>query len=80
MPLSLSSTDKVASILLSLQLNDRPIEYLDEYNNRINKVSTADIQRVAKRVLDPENLLTVMVGQPDNLENTKVIESLNNVE
>lgn len=80
MPLSLTSTDKVASILLSLQLNERPINYLDNYSERINNVTTSDIQKVAKRVLNPENLLTVMVGKPEGLENTTSVESLPNVE
>ena len=80
MPLSLTSTDKVASTLLSMQLNDRSINYLDGYATRINHVTVEDIQRVAKRILNPENMLTVMVGQPTNIENTTTIESLSNVE
>lgn len=79
MPLSLTSTDKVANTLLSLQLNERPIDYLDSYAMRINKVTTTDIQKVAKRVLNPDMLVTVMVGQPKNLKDIKEIEMLPNV-
>ena len=80
MPLSLTSTDKVSGILLNMQLNDRDIDYLDYYKSRINAVMPDDIQRVAKKLLTPDNMLTVMVGQPDNIDNFETIESLPNVE
>ena len=80
MPLGLTSTDKIASVLLSLQLNERSLNYLDELKNNINKVTTDDLTRVAKRVLDPSKLLTVMVGQPKNIENAIELKELPNVE
>jgi zinc protease len=80
MPLSLTSTDKVSGILLNMQLNDRQIDYLDHYKSHINAVTREDIQRVAKNLLTPNKLLTVMVGQPENLDNIETIESLPNVE
>ncbi len=80
LPLALTSTDKIANILLSLQLNDRSIDYLDNYANNINKVTEVDIQNIANRVLKPEGALTIMVGQPENIENFKSVEKLNNVE
>lgn len=80
MPLSLTSTDKVSSILLSLQLDGRPINYLDGYVERINNVTIQDIQKVSKRVLNPDKLVTILVGKPENLNNSIKIESLPNVE
>ncbi len=80
LPLALTSTDKIANILLSLQLNERDITYLDSYADQINAVTKKDIQNVAKRILTPEKMLTIMVGQLQNIENIIKIEKLNNVE
>lgn len=80
LPLALSSTDKIANILLSLQLNDRKIDYLDNYATNINAVTAQDITTVAKRILKPESAITVMVGQPEIIENIIEVKDLNNVE
>ena len=79
MPLSLTSTDKISSILLSMQLNERPITYLDTLANKINRVTIEDIQRVATDLLQSDNLTTIMVGQPENITDTVKIEKLPNV-
>jgi len=80
LPLSLTSTDKISTILLSLQLNDRSINYLDEFSTKINKVTVEDIQRVAADLLDAEKLTTILVGKPENIENIIKIDELQNVE
>ncbi len=84
LPLSLTSTDKIASILLNLQLNNRPIDYLDKYATSINAVDTNDIQRIAQKVFTNQKTINVMVGKPQiNDTMTGVlekIEGLNNVE
>lgn len=80
MPLSMTSTDKVANILLNLQLDDRDISYLDKFKTGINNVTVQDVQRVAKRVFKPDNLLTILVGKPENIEKFENIEKLKNVE
>ena len=81
MPLGLTSTDKISSTLLSLQLNKRDINYLDNLKRNINKVTIEDLENVAKRLYNPENFLTMMVGNPAPLE-TNIIElkDLPNVE
>lgn len=80
MPLSLTSTEKVANILLSLQLNERPIDYLDTYISKISSLTTQDIQNIARRLLIPDNLVTVMVGNIEKTQNTTIIEKIPNVE
>jgi zinc protease len=80
MPLSLSSSSKIANILLSLQLNDRPIDYLDTYNKKINAVTAQDVQKIAQRLLNQDNMMYVMVGKPEKITNYKIVESLSNVE
>ena len=80
MPLSLTSTDKVSGILLGLQLNERPIDYLDNFAGKINAVTIQDIQNVAKRLFDTAKMTTIMVGQPEGFDSLKKIETLPNVE
>jgi zinc protease len=80
MPLALSSTDQIASIALTLLMNGFPMDYLDNYADRINAVTAEDVQRVATRVLKPESMLTVLVGKPTGIENAIVVESLPNVQ
>lgn len=80
MPLALSSTDQIASIILNLRVDGVPIDYLDHYADKINAVTAADIQRVADRILKPENMVTVLVGKPENISNTIKVEKLPNVE
>jgi zinc protease len=79
MPLALSSTDQIAGLMLNLRVEGVGIDYLDGFAEKINAVSAADIQRVAKRVLNPDAMVTVLVGQPKEIENATTIESLPNV-
>lgn len=80
MPLSLTNTDSIAGLVRSLQLNKRPIDYLDTYPEKIQSVTAEDIQRVAKRLLDPEKLTIVMVGEPEEIDDFIIKDSLPNVE
>lgn len=64
LPLSLTATDKIARLLLSLQLDDLPADYLDQRETGIRAATIADVQRVARRVLSPESFVTIMVGKP----------------
>lgn len=80
MPLALTSKDKIANLLLSMQMRNRPIDYLDHYAAKINTVSAEDIQRLAQEVFTPENLSIVLVGHPENIKADKIIEVIPNVE
>ena len=79
LPLGLSSTDKIAGILLSLQLDNRDINYLDHYKKNIEAVTIDDVQKVAQRLLNSNKILTLMVGQPENIENFIELKNLPNV-
>lgn len=79
MPLSLTSSESIAEVILGMQVNDLPIDYLDTYKDTINAVNAEDIQRVAKNVLDPAKAVTILVGKPTNLTHVEVIKELPNV-
>ena len=80
LPLSLTSTNSIASVLLSLQLDNLPIDYLDKRTEKIQAVQINDIQTVAKRLLDKDSMTTVIVGSPQGIENAEEITDLPNVE
>jgi len=85
LPLSLTSTDKISGLMLSLLRDDLPIDYLDKREKAIQNMALSDISSVAKRLLSPSEFVTVLTGQPpqDTLEwlgDITVIETLPNVE
>ncbi|CAO3418439.1 M16 family metallopeptidase [Azospirillum doebereinerae] len=73
-PLQLGSTQSIARTLLQVQRDRLGIEYLGQRDRYINAVTQDDIRRVAKRLLDPATLLTVLVGRPEGVTPTKTVE------
>jgi len=65
--LELTSTDDISGTLNGLQQDGFDAGYINRRNAYINAVTVADIRRVAARLLKPENLTTVLVGQPKNV-------------
>ncbi len=80
MPLMLSSTKAIAELLMGMQLDKKPLDYLDGHKARIEAVTTADVQRVARRLLDPAAVTWVAVGQPENLKADKIYDVLPHVD
>lgn len=80
MPLALTSTESVANVVLGLRAAGQPIDYLDHYAANIRAVTPADIQRVAKRILKPEAMTTVLVGKPVNIPTAQTVKELPNVQ
>lgn len=73
-PLTLDSTNRIAGVLVAIQLNDLGIDYIDRRNEYIEATTVADIARVAKRLLKPELLDVVVVGQPEGLAATPPVD------
>lgn len=69
-PLRFDGNDKIARILVGMQLDDLPISYIATRNAKIEALSVEDLNRVAKRLLKPENLRFVVVGEPVGLQST----------
>ena len=51
-----------------MQFSNLPIDYLNDRADLINAVTEDDIKRVAQKLLDPEKLIVVVAGKPENLE------------
>ena len=69
-PLRMNSSRRIAGMLVAIQLEDLGIDYIDRRASLIDAVTAADIRRVAKRILDPDGLAVVVVGQPIGIEST----------
>jgi zinc protease len=67
-PLTFTSTDRLAALLMQLRTQDLGIDYLDRRDALINGVTLDDAKRVSQRLLDPSKLTTVMVGKPQGLD------------
>ncbi len=66
-PLNLDSNNEVASILVSMQLSDLGIDYLDHRDALIGAVTREDVLRVARELIDPDSFTVVVVGEPMGL-------------
>jgi zinc protease len=80
MPLALTSTDSISSIMISMMMDNLPSTYLDMVTDKLNAVTIADVTRVSKRLLAPDKMVTILVGNPAGVTPTKTFEKLPNVE
>jgi len=69
-PLRFDGNSRIAGILTGMQATGLDITYPETRNDKVNAVTQQDIARVAKRILRPEDLRFVIVGQPEGVENT----------
>jgi len=66
-PLRFDSNGAIAGILTGLQFSGLPIDYVLTRNAAVNAVTVEDINRIAERILQPDQLRIVVVGQPEGL-------------
>jgi zinc protease len=69
-PLRFDGNGTIARILVGMQMDGLPIDYIETRNDKVNAVTLADIERVVKRIYRPEDLHLVVVGQPAGVEAT----------
>lgn len=67
-PLRFDGNSRIASIMVGMQMQGLPIDYIATRNDKVNAVTLDEINRVARELLQPENLHFVVVGQPAGLE------------
>jgi zinc protease len=66
-PLRFDGNGPIASILVGMQMDGMPIDYVTTRNSKVEAVTMEDINRVAKRLFQPDALQFVVVGQPTGL-------------
>lgn len=67
-PLRFDGNGPIANIMVGMQVTGLPVDYISTRNDKINTVTLEDITRVAKRLVRPDDLHFVVVGQPVGLE------------
>lgn len=65
--LRFSSSTRIASIVLWVQIEDLGIDYIEKRNSLIESVQLADVKRAAS-LIDPKDMFITIVGQPDGIE------------
>ena len=69
-PLRFDGNGQIAGIMVGMQMDDLPIDYITTRNDKVNAVTLEDVNRVASELLDPEGLHFTVVGKPEGLETT----------
>jgi zinc protease len=60
--LRIDSNRKLLDNIASIAWNDLPLNYLDTWTEQVNKVSVADVRAAFARKLQPEKMVTVILG------------------
>jgi zinc protease len=67
-PLRMDSNAKLLNLLGSIDLYDLGLDFPDRYLRLINQVTATEILRVARKYLDPDNFLLVVVGNQKEID------------
>lgn len=67
-PLRFDGNGRIANILVGMQMDDLTPDYVTTRNAKVEAITLDDVKRVAARILKPEALRFVVVGQPEGLE------------
>ncbi len=70
-PLRFDGNRKIASILVGMQILGLPADYPATRNQKVEAVTLADVKRVAARLLTPDKLFFVVVGDATGLTPTE---------
>jgi zinc protease len=69
-PLRFDGNGPIADILVGMQMEGLPIDYVTTRNARIEAVTLEDVNRVAASLFRPDALQFVVVGQPEGVVST----------
>lgn len=67
LPLAMTSTDKIASLLVQLQLEKLGRDYLERRNELFRRVTSEEVDRAVQRWFNPAHFTLSMVGKPDGM-------------
>jgi zinc protease len=69
--LDLDSNVKIASVAHAYQVAGRDIGYINRRNDLIRAVRLEDVNRVIRRLFNPEAFTVVVVGEPEGLASSE---------
>ncbi len=61
-PLRFDTMGKVANFLAQVEYFELGLDYTERYSDLIRKITIDDVRRVAQKYLEPERMITVVVG------------------
>lgn len=64
-PLRFDGNGPIARIMVGMQVQGLPIDYIATRNDKVRAVTLEDVRRVARRIYRPDDLHFVVVGGPD---------------
>lgn len=62
-PLRIASNKNILGYVAMIGFYGLPLDYLDTFNARVESLTIADVQDAFKRRVDPEKMVTVLVGK-----------------
>lgn len=68
LPGELETSHDIAAQLVSVAVYHLPLDFYNTYQAHIAAVTQADVQRVARRYIDPSHLTIVVVGDQKSIE------------
>ncbi len=77
-PLQFETPEQIATQILVVELYNLGEDYLTNYTKNINAVTKEDVQRVAQKYIDPDNLKMVVVSKAETVK--PLLEPLGTVE
>jgi zinc protease len=66
-PLRFDGNGPIANLLVGMQMVGLPLDYIATRNAKVEAVTLDDVKRVAARLIQPDQLRIVVVGQPQGL-------------
>jgi predicted Zn-dependent peptidase len=66
-PLAFASAAQIAGTFAQDEYTNRPADYWDKYRERISAVTADEVQRVAQKYLQPDQLVVLVVGNIDDI-------------
>jgi zinc protease len=66
-PLGFTSTKQIAGVLNQYQQDGLAPDFIAQRNNYIKKIALDDVNRVAKKLIQPKNLSFIVVGKPEGI-------------
>ena len=67
LPLQFTDSRRIASTLLALRKNNRPVTWLNERADRLRALTPEATAAVAKKLLQPEQLAVAIAGRPEGV-------------
>lgn len=70
-PLNIASNSKIVGYIAMIGFYGLPLDYLDRYNDNINAVTVESIKEAFQRRVNPDNMVTVLVGGEPQAKTSK---------